>query len=183
MILIFVGRLKELAAEYQKTWSGLCRGNPRSAYTTGAEGLILRSDFFRWLGRRAIKNKEAKMILVERIERNDQLVLVFKGNDKGKTVEQLVAEVICELGRDGKPVSSWAIHFAALHHPFSTTQRLRELKDNFFSFSKMVNMPALDTLWAYRFIKDENAYYFSREFIFWLNKFIAYREPGNVPAH
>lgn len=187
--MIFIGKLEILAAEYRATWSGLCRGNPRGTYEIGAEGLSLRSDFIRWLKRQAIKNKEEIMVLVQRIEKPGTTVLVFEGNDEGKTVEHLVAEVICRLGMDGQGVSSWALHFASMHHPFSTTQRLRELADKYRIAWLAANPPDLFGCTGriydgpYRFIKSESKYYFNQEFVAWLRQEYIEKGPANVPAN
>jgi hypothetical protein len=178
--MIFSGSLFDLVSEYQRSWSGRCRGKARTAYTIGAEGLVLRSDFLRWLRRRAIKNKEAKMVMVQRIEKPGTTVLVFEGNDEGETVEQILAEAICKIApKNGGMVSSWAIHFCAMHHPFSTTQRLREMKDKFRKWwlsdltTRMAPgdsfIPGSDD-YAYRFAKSECMYYFSPHFIAWLRE-------------
>lgn len=116
------------------------------------------------------------MVLVQKIEKDGATVLVFEGNDEGKTVETLVAEVICRLARPDVGVSSWAIHFASMHHPFSTTQRLREMGDKFMARARteakpdgyLGEIPYFKDIWDYRFVKAENKYYFSREFVEWV---------------
>ena len=67
------------------------------------------------------------MVLTQRIEEAGKVILVLEGNDAGKTVERCLAEAILQTIDAAGSVSSWAIHFASLHHPFSTTQRLREM--------------------------------------------------------
>jgi len=177
--MILIGNLDSLSAEYCSSWSGRCRGNPRKTFVIEAGKIVLRLDFIRWLRRRAIKNKEDNMVLVQRIERPGATVLVFEGNDEGKTVEQLVAEVICRLAPNGGPVDSWAIHFSSMHHPFSTMQRLRELaasfkkwwlEDYFTTHDGMETfIPGSDD-YAYRFVKKEFKYYFSLHFVNWLRR-------------
>jgi len=190
--MIFAGNLLDLEAEYHKSWSGRSRGKARTAYTVGAESLCLRSDFIRWLARQA--HKGGNMVLTKRIEEEGKTILVLEGNDSGKTVEQLVAEVICKLGRDLRPVrvicnlgrdlrpvSSWAIHFASMRHPFSTTQRLRDLAAQFDLYRKANGGP-IDLI-AYSWNKEEMAYTFQPEFIDFLEREImAKLEPANVPA-
>jgi hypothetical protein len=186
--MIFAGDLLDLEKEYQNSWSGRCRGRARTAYTIGAEGLELRSDFIRWLGRRAIKNKEAKMILVHRDIKPGTMVLVFEGNDEGKTVEHILAEAICKLApQNGGMVSSWAIHFCAMRHPFSTTQRLREMKEKFRKWW-LGDLDPMETFipgcddFAYRWIPSENMYVFSPHFISWLREEYLEKGPDHVPA-
>jgi hypothetical protein len=177
--MIFAGNLLDLEAEYHKSWTGRSRGKARTAYTVGAEGLCLRSDFIRWLARQA--HKGGNMVLTKRIEEEGKTILVLEGNDSGKTVEQLVAEVICKLGRDLHPVSSWAIHFASMRHPFSTTQRLRDLAAQFDLYRKANGGP-IDLI-AYSWNKEEMAYTFQPEFIDFLEReIIAKQEPADVPA-
>ena len=189
--MIFVGELTDLEARYHETWSGLCRGNKRSAYSIGAEGIELRSDFLRWLGRQAIKNKGGNMILKRTIKKHGLIVLVFQDTEKDgekKTVEQMVAEAVIELGKDGQGVPCSGIHFAAFGHPFSAAQRLRELKDKFerarvlavveAALSQGKTADSLPVLAPpYRFVKAENKYYFSREFIDWLRTEYIEKEP------
>ena len=119
------------------------------------------------------------MVLIQRTVKPGMMVLVFEGDDEGKTVEQILAETICRLNKDGEGVSSWAIHFCSMHHPFSTTQRLREMGAAFrkwwldeyinFNFPKGTFIPGSDD-YAYRFVKREFRYYFSPHFITWLQK-------------
>lgn len=192
--MILIGELEALAAEYRASWSGLCRGKARGTFSSDAEGrLVLRSDFVRWLGRRAVKNKEEKMVLVHREERPGRTVLIFEGSDEGKTVEQILAEVICRLAPNGGPVDSWAIHFCSLRHPFSTTQRLREMtpafnkwwmgeyleqnKSNFLSHGILKGSDD----YAYHFVKREFKYYFSPHFVTWLRHEYLDKEPDRVP--
>jgi len=132
------------------------------------------------------------MVLVQRVVKPGMMVLVFEGNDEGKTVEQILAETICRLNKDGEGVSSWAIHFCSMHHPFSATQRLREmgaafkkwwLKDLMGRIDPMeIFIPGSDD-YAYRFVKREFRYYFSPHFITWLREEYLEKEPGDVPAH
>jgi len=183
--MILIGDLDSLAAEYRASWSGLCRGNPRTAYKFGPDGVELRHDFMRWLGRQTNKNKEDNMVLVERYGTSSRMVLVFEGNDEGKTVEQILAETICRLAPNGGPVDSWAIHFSSMHHPFSTTQRLRELKITFIKWWTSDYLDRHRELWAenkelkpfaiksphpYDFVKKEFKYYFYPEFVAWLRR-------------
>lgn len=174
--MILIGNLDGLAAAYRATWSGLCRGNPRGTYTIGAEGYSFRLDFIRWLKRQAIKNKEDIMVLVQRIEKPGTTVLVFEGNDEGKTVEQILAETICRLAPNGGSVDSWAIHFASMHHPFGTTQRLRELTEKwkkYWTQGTQLQTPDIVSSGyapAYRFVKSEFKYYFNWEFVAWLRR-------------
>lgn len=131
------------------------------------------------------------MVLTERIEQDGKVVLVFTGNDKGKTVERCLAEAICALAEKDGSVSSWAIHFASLHHPFSTTQRLREMKDKFEAWwqGDLLSRLPLDESFApgrddfaYRFEKSEFKYYFSPHFREWLRREYLEKEPDHVPA-
>lgn len=187
--MILAGELAALAAEYRSTWSGRCRSRQRTAYTEGAEGLRLRSDFIRWLCRRAHK-QGGNMVLTERIERDGKVILVLEGDDKGKTVEHCLAEAIVRTIDAAGSVSAWAIHFASLHHPFSTTQRLREMKEKFRKWwlgDLMARVAPGDSFipgnddYAYRFAKSECMYYFSPHFIAWLRTTYL-QEPENVPA-
>lgn len=119
------------------------------------------------------------MVLTNRIESPGRIVLVLEGDDEGKTVEQILAEAICKLNRPGEGISSWAIHFCSMRHPFSTTQRLRELGAK---FEKWWNGDLIKYLnpgeplvrgsddYSYRWVKAENRYYFSPHFIEWLRR-------------
>jgi hypothetical protein len=163
--MIFHGNLEELA--------GKCRGNLRSAY---ADGFKLRADFVRWLGRRAVKNKERNMVLKSMSEKDGMTVMVFEGNDAGKTIERLVAEVILELGRNFQGVPNHALHFASLKHPLSCAQRLREIraawKQEWIKRHCHDGMPLTESyIDPIRFVKKENKYYFLvPEFFPWLRK-------------
>jgi hypothetical protein len=189
--MILAGELATLAAEYRSTWSGRCRSRQRTAYTEGEEGLRLRSDFIRWLCRLAHK-QGGNMILTERIERDGKVILVLEGDDKGKTVEHCLAEAIVRTIDAAGSVSAWAIHFASLHHPFSTTQRLREMKEKFRKWwlGELAERAGMESFipgaddFAYRFDKTQFKYYFSPHFVAWLRREYLDREtePADVPA-
>ena len=117
------------------------------------------------------------MVLTKRIEEAGKIVLVLEGNDEGKTVEQCLAEAILQTIDAAGSVSSWAIHFASLHHPFSTTQRLREMAAKFnlwwmkefaVEYAEGGKRGADD--FAYRFDKAAFKYYFSPHFVAWLKR-------------
>lgn len=117
------------------------------------------------------------MILKSITEKEGATVLVFEGNDAGKTIERLVAEVICDLGRNHQGVPNYAIHFASRKHPLSCSQRLRELHTKFWKYqvnimqrNAILGDAPMHLAEAYHFVKKENKYYFSPEFISWLNR-------------
>ena len=127
------------------------------------------------------------MVLTQRIEEAGKVILVLEGNDEGKTVEQCLAEAILQTIDAAGSVSSWAIHFASLHHPFSTTQRLREMAAKFYKAWYPEIMLVTDMLpgsddFAYRFDKAAFKYYFSPHFVAWLRKTYLAQEPDHVPA-
>lgn len=116
------------------------------------------------------------MILTKKYETDGQLVLVFTGNDAGKTIERLVAEVIWDLGRNFQGVDCNAIHFASLKHPFSCTQRMREIraawKKEWIARHCKDGAPLTENyVNPIRFVKKENKYYFLvQEFFPWLRQ-------------
>lgn len=195
--MILAGELEGLAAEYRATWSGLCRGKARTAYIKDAEDrVVLRSDFVRWLERRAAKNKEGGTMILQQIEERAGLdvpgettwVLVFRGSDHGKTVERLVAEVVVELGsRDYTPgpgvqlagVPGIAIRLAAFRHNASCVRRLGTLKTKFQKAMK----DDLGVEWpvAYRYDRKRDEFYFGAQFVAWLRKEYLEKEPVRVP--
>ena len=134
------------------------------------------------------------MILTNMYEKPEEVILVLKGTEAGKTVEECVAEAILEGIDAAGSISSWALHFASMHHPFSTMQRLREMKKEFQKWwlADLGNrvmlgqsfIPGPDD-YAFRFVKSEMRYYFSPHFVRWLrHEYIEKKqqEPADVPA-
>lgn len=175
--MILIGELSGLAAEYLASNSSRCRGALRSTHAIADDGsIVFRSDFIRWLGRQAERGD--KMILQKVIDRPDLICYVFKRTAGDKlTVEYQLAEAIVALGQDGRAVPCSAIHWCAAGHPFSATQRLREMKERFVEWwvenyfrapdsppvrfgMELPSVPA-----PYRFDRSENCYYFHIDFI------------------
>lgn len=114
-------------------------------------------------------------------------VLVFRGSDHGKTVEQLVAEVVVALGsRNYQPrpgvqlagVPGIAIRFAAFRHNASCVRRLGTLKAKFQKAMK----DDLGVEWpvAYRYDRKRDEYHFGAQFVAWLRKEYLEKEPVDV---
>jgi hypothetical protein len=183
--MILLGDLQELAAEYRASWSGLCRGKPRTAYSIEAEGPRLRFDFVRWLGRRAAKNKEGGVVILKRIEEQRDSghpeetlsVLVFKGTEAGKTVEQLVAEVAVEIGADSR-VPGIAIRLASFRHTASCVRRLGTMRRKFQEAMKT----GFGYEWpvAYTYDRKRDEFFFGAQFVAWLRKESLEKEPARV---
>jgi len=155
--------LLDLISEYQASWSGRCRGRARTAYSEGPEGIAVRADFMRWIYRRMARGNE--MVLKQQIESDHLMILIFRKDDRDKSMVRYVAETILELGEDPAGVPTEALHYCVPGHPFSSMQRLRELcaayRRQWPGF--METDPIVD---SHKF--KGNRYYFSKQFLAWL---------------
>jgi hypothetical protein len=92
------------------------------------------------------------------------MILIFRKDDRDKSMVRYVAETIIALGDDPAGVPTEALHYCVPGHPFSSMQRLRELCAAYRR--QWGGMEELYVKESHTF--KSNRYYFSQLFMAWL---------------